>query len=37
MRSWQGLEQNLGETPVSKAVEGQRGIAMGYSGEPELP
>ncbi|WAR24696.1 DPH2-like protein [Mya arenaria] len=36
MRSWQGLEQKLGETPVTKAVEGQRGIAMGYSTEPSI-
>lgn len=34
MRSWQGLEQKLGDTPVTKAVEGQKGIAMGYSDEP---
>ncbi|XP_045160185.2 2-(3-amino-3-carboxypropyl)histidine synthase subunit 2-like [Mercenaria mercenaria] len=34
MRSWQGLEQKLGETPVTMAVEGQKGIAMGYSDEP---
>jgi diphthamide biosynthesis protein 2 len=34
MRSWQGLEQQLGETPVTMAVEGQKGIAMGYSDEP---
>lgn len=30
-RVWKGLEQNLGGTPVTKAVEGQRGIAMGYT------
>ena len=34
-RSWQGLEQKLGQTPVSKAVEGRRGIAMGYTEEPK--
>lgn len=32
-RSWTGLEQNLGETPVQKAVEGQRGIAASYDTE----
>ncbi len=34
-RSWKGLEQRLGETEVKKAVEGRRGIAMGYEGEAE--
>lgn len=34
MRSWKGLQQNLGDTPVTKAVEGQAGIAMGYNTEP---
>ncbi|XP_070563663.1 2-(3-amino-3-carboxypropyl)histidine synthase subunit 2-like isoform X1 [Ptychodera flava] len=34
-RSWSGLEQRLGETPVSDAVEGQRGIAAGYANEPK--
>ncbi len=34
-RSWQGLEQNLGETPVTLAVEGQKGIAWGYANEIE--
>jgi len=29
-RSWKGLEQNLGQTDVVKAVEGEKGIAMGY-------
>ena len=33
-RTWQGLEQKLGETAVVKAVEGQKGIAMGYADEP---
>lgn len=33
MRSWQGLEQKLGETPITKAVDGQKGIAWGYSNE----
>lgn len=32
-RSWQGLEQKLGETPVVKAVEGRRGIAIAYEEE----
>ncbi|XP_041064914.1 2-(3-amino-3-carboxypropyl)histidine synthase subunit 2 isoform X2 [Carcharodon carcharias] len=32
-RSWQGLEQKLGETSVSKAVEGRKGIAIAYEGE----
>ncbi|MBN3302346.1 DPH2 synthase, partial [Amia calva] len=32
-RSWQGLEQKLGETPVTKAVEGRRGIAIAYDEE----
>ncbi|KAL4237095.1 Diphthamide biosynthesis protein 2 [Mactra antiquata] len=36
LRSWQGLEQKLGETPVTKAVEGQKGIAMGYCDEPHI-
>ncbi|CAH3168330.1 unnamed protein product [Pocillopora meandrina] len=29
-RSWRGLEQRLGETPVTQAVEGRTGIAAGY-------
>ncbi|KAH3697607.1 2-(3-amino-3-carboxypropyl)histidine synthase subunit 2-like [Dreissena polymorpha] len=37
MRSWKGLEQKLGETPVTRAVEGQKGIAMGYQTEPGNP
>ncbi|KAL7876251.1 hypothetical protein AOLI_G00112140 [Acnodon oligacanthus] len=32
-RSWQGLEPKLGETPVEKAVEGRRGIAIAYEEE----
>ncbi|XP_076017188.1 2-(3-amino-3-carboxypropyl)histidine synthase subunit 2 [Genypterus blacodes] len=32
-RSWLGLEQKLGETPVVKAVEGRRGIAIAYEEE----
>jgi len=32
-RSWQGLEQKFGETPVSDAIEGRLGIAAGYEGE----
>ncbi|XP_010884128.2 2-(3-amino-3-carboxypropyl)histidine synthase subunit 2 [Esox lucius] len=33
-RSWQGLEQKLGETPVVKAVKGRKGIAIAYEEEP---
>ena len=32
-RSWQGLEQKLGETPLVKAEKGRKGIAMGYDSE----
>ncbi|GAB1610308.1 2-3-amino-3-carboxypropylhistidine synthase subunit 2-like, partial [Argonauta hians] len=32
-RSWQGLQPRLGETPVTKAVEGSKGIAWKYSHE----
>ena len=32
-RSWQGLEQKLGQTEIVKAVEGQKGIAWGYANE----
>ncbi|XP_047424695.1 2-(3-amino-3-carboxypropyl)histidine synthase subunit 2 [Mugil cephalus] len=32
-RSWRGLEPKLGETPVVKAVEGRRGIAIAYEEE----
>ena len=32
-RGWQGLEQKLGETPVTKAERGRAGIAGGYQGE----
>lgn len=32
-RSWKGLEQNLGKTPVTAAVQGKTGIAMGYEDE----
>ncbi|XP_033738046.1 LOW QUALITY PROTEIN: 2-(3-amino-3-carboxypropyl)histidine synthase subunit 2-like [Pecten maximus] len=34
-RSWRGLEQQLGETEVTKALEGQKGIAAGYTNEPD--
>jgi diphthamide biosynthesis protein 2 len=34
-RTWTGLEQKLGETPVTKAVEGRKGIASSYSHETE--
>ncbi|XP_042321774.1 2-(3-amino-3-carboxypropyl)histidine synthase subunit 2 isoform X2 [Sceloporus undulatus] len=33
-RSWRGLEQQLGQTAVAKAVVGRRGIAIGYEDEP---
>ncbi|XP_072275408.1 2-(3-amino-3-carboxypropyl)histidine synthase subunit 2 [Pyxicephalus adspersus] len=32
-RSWQGLDKSLGQTPVVKAVEGRRGIAIAYDDE----
>ena len=32
-KSWRGLEQNLGETPVVKAEKGRKGIAFGYENE----
>lgn len=32
-RSWQGLDKALGETPVVKAMEGRRGIAIAYEDE----
>lgn len=32
-RSWRGLEQQLGQTPVSKAAQGRRGIAIAYEDE----
>lgn len=32
-RSWQGLEPRLGETPVTGAVSGRRGIAIAYEDE----
>ena len=34
-RSWQGLEQKLGETPVSEVVEGRTGLATSYTHERE--
>ncbi|XP_054622419.1 2-(3-amino-3-carboxypropyl)histidine synthase subunit 2 [Dunckerocampus dactyliophorus] len=36
-RSWRGLEQKLGETPVLKAVQGRRGIAIAYEEEGAVP
>nr|XP_060629332.1 2-(3-amino-3-carboxypropyl)histidine synthase subunit 2 [Anolis sagrei ordinatus] len=33
-RSWQGLEPQLGQTAVTKAVAGRRGIAIAYEDEP---
>jgi len=32
-RSWNGLEQHLGQTEVSSVVQGKRGIATKYEGE----
>ncbi|KAM4642686.1 2-(3-amino-3-carboxypropyl)histidine synthase subunit 2 [Discoglossus pictus] len=32
-RSWQGLDRALGQTPVVKATEGRRGIAIAYEDE----
>ena len=32
-RTWQGLEQQLGQTEVKLAEEGRRGIAQGYVNE----
>lgn len=32
-RSWRGLEQRIGDTPVTEAVQGQRGVAAGYEDE----
>ncbi|KFQ39378.1 Diphthamide biosynthesis protein 2, partial [Mesitornis unicolor] len=32
-RSWRGLEQQLGQTPIAKAVQGRRGIAIAYEDE----
>ncbi|XP_061708330.1 2-(3-amino-3-carboxypropyl)histidine synthase subunit 2 [Cydia pomonella] len=34
-RSWQGLEQKLGETEVKLAEQGRKGIPLQYSNEPE--
>lgn len=33
-RSWRGLEQQLGQSAVTKAVVGRRGIAIAYEDEP---
>ena len=36
-RSWKGLEQQLGETPVQpKAAEGRSGLPVEYDDEPKL-
>lgn len=35
-RSWTGLEQNLGQTPVRLAEEGRSGTAFNYKNEPNL-
>lgn len=36
-RSWRGLEQKLGETPVVKAGRGRKGIAIAYEEEGTSP
>ena len=33
-RSWSGLEQKIGETPVTKVTEGLKGLAASYASEP---
>lgn len=35
-RTYQGLEQRLGETPVTAAVEGRTGVPIQYDEEPEV-
>lgn len=35
-RSWKGLEQKQGETPITKVVQGREGIAAVYSHEKGL-
>ena len=32
-RTWRGLEQQLGETEVTMAIQGRSGVAAGYSHE----
>ncbi|CAN2390705.1 Required for the first step in the synthesis of diphthamide [Pristimantis euphronides] len=32
-RSWRGLDKALGETPVVRAAQGRRGVAIAYEGE----
>ena len=32
---YRGLEQRIGETPVTLATQGRSGIAMSYEQEPE--
>jgi diphthamide biosynthesis protein 2 len=34
-RTYRGLEQKIGETEVTKAVQGRSGIPMSYAEEPE--
>lgn len=36
-RSWQGLQPDLGQTPVSDVIEGTRGIAASYTHEEGTP
>lgn len=33
-RSWRGLEENLGQTEVTSAIEGAKGVAASYDKEP---
>ncbi|KRZ21054.1 Diphthamide biosynthesis protein 2 [Trichinella pseudospiralis] len=33
-RSWKGLEEKIGETPVEAVIEGRSGLAAGYTTEP---
>lgn len=32
-RTWKGLEQKLGETPVTTAIEGRSGVPVCYTHE----
>lgn len=34
-RFWKGLEDNVGQTPISKIKEGRSGIAAEYENEPK--
>ncbi|KRX47377.1 Diphthamide biosynthesis protein 2 [Trichinella murrelli] len=35
-RSWKGLEEKIGETPVENVIEGRSGLAAGYTTEPNF-